>query len=61
LDNESTSNHAAAALIADSALFKASGKLESSLNPFRAIYGEVSEAEIEEMMSGCKVVYQSPK
>lgn len=61
MDKESTVSPAAAALIADSALFKASGKLEASLNPFRAIYGEVSEAEIEEMMSGCKIVYQSPK
>jgi hypothetical protein len=55
---KSNANPAAAALIADGVLFKASGKLEKAMQPFRDVYGNMSEEEITQMMSGVNIVYQ---
>jgi len=58
VDEKSSANHAAAALIADSAIFKASGKLEKALKPFRDVYDKMSHDEIAQTMTGLKVVYK---
>ena len=60
LDDKSSANQAAAAaaLIADSAIFKASGKLDKVLTRFRDVYGTMSDDEIAKMMTGVKVVYK---
>lgn len=58
MENESRVTPAAAALIADSVIFKASGKLERALQPFREVYGQLSAEEVERMTSGAKIVYR---
>jgi len=56
VDDKSNMKQAVAALIADSAIFKASGKLDKALKPFRDAYGNMSDDEVEKMMTGIKVV-----
>lgn len=58
MDDKSNMKQAAATLIADSAIFKASGKLDKALKPFRDVYGNMSDDEIAKMMTGVKVVYK---
>lgn len=58
MDEKPNVNPDAAALIADSAIFKASGKLEKALKPFRDAYDNMSDKEVTKMMANVKIVFQ---
>ena len=58
MDNEPNVAPNVAALIADSVIFKASGKLEKALQPLREVYGQLSAEEVARTMCGAKIVFK---